>query len=232
MTILNATTTTTSDESIAGTTEAGTVETKTSDALPSTGGNGTPQFSPEQQEYINRIAAEARQQGRNSALRRQDPEPTKTQETTPQAKPAPTVAPSDEVAKLRAELEWRDIAAEQGLTRSQARRLASQYIADSPADPAAWVQSFRDDGLLPTQQTTTTTQEATVQPKPASAATQARKVSAVESDGLIDVFSLTAAEHDAMGPEEIVRHFERARNAAMAKTGAPRLPAALRRERK
>ena len=64
-----------------------------------------------------------------------------------------------------------------------------------------------------------------------AATTIPRTVDHLEPNGLVDVFSLTEADIAEMGVENVIKHFEKAREAATRRTGAPQLPRAIRGKR-
>jgi hypothetical protein len=229
------TTTTNGGQAAAGAGTAGTATT-----APPAGNEqpGTPPAGGQKllsQEEVNRLVGQARQEGRNSALREKTAAPKGGNEGGDGAAPAPTVETlRDELDQIKKRSVFDKHVAKAGLSDEQAEMVFPKFLAESPQDPAAWATKAATTFGIKTQATTTTTDNTAGQTtaaatvKPVTAQTAPRGVNALESGGLIDIFSLSDDDRIRLGPDGLRREFEKILAEGNARSGAPGLPKALR----
>jgi hypothetical protein len=193
-------------------------------------GQGAKTFT---QEEVNRIAATAREEGRKSASNKaaegQDP---KKDDKPPAGDKNPDVAALAQqavtAALQAAGLDPFSIAARQaGYSAAQVELARGAHDAAKPPDLGKWLTEW------PTQVGITIKQGGGQAGPTAAASTGGapRKVEDLRDEaGLVDVFSLTPEQVLAMGPTKIREEFEKTLAVARERSGAPPLPAALRRK--
>jgi hypothetical protein len=192
------------------------------------------------QEELNRYVGAAREEGRQAALRKA----TESQETkkagapqngspVPQEPPPAvdvnTVAQQAVAAALQAAgLDpFSQAARTAGYNNAQIQLARAAHDAAKPADTSKWLSEW------PTQvgMTIQPRSNGTGGPTPAASSTVPRKVDDLRDDaGLIDVFSLSPEQVMQMGPAKLREEFEKVIARSRELSGAPPLPAALRRK--
>lgn len=164
-------------------------------------------------------------------------------EQQPQAPRAPAAAPEPakptdvaaELAQMKQRALFADHAADYSIPRDRRQDMYDLFAAQSPADPAAWfAQKAPIFGTsTPAQPAATTTSSSITAPPasppappapPPAAPSAPAKVDHLASGGLVDIFKLTPAEIDSLGPTGIRELHERALTAAKQQSGAPPLP--------
>lgn len=181
------------------------------------------------QEEVNRIAATAREEGRKSASNKaaeSQEQGTAKKPEAGQEKP-PDMDALIEQALAKRGLDALAITAKQlGYTDAQIQLARASKPADV-ADLGKWLTEW------PTQ-VGITIKQSNGQAGPTATASQGaapRKVDDLRDEaGLVDVFSLSPEQVLAMGPAKIREEFEKTVAVARERSGAPPLPAALRRK--
>lgn len=196
----------------------------------STAGGTGAKFTPEQQAEVNRIAARAREEGRQAA--------TTAPKEKPPAASSSTKSESSELADLRREMEFKEIAGDLGIPREARKDLYDLVKVQQPADMAQWLESKR--GTLwskPAQQSTTTTTTTpnsgtTTDPgkTAATAPSTPAKVDMPTSGGLTDIWNLSLEQVKQLGPAGLRVEQEKIIAHARASSGAPPVPKVLQRK--
>jgi hypothetical protein len=226
----------------AGTPPGGTITPGAGDGTQATPPPGTAAAAPApaarafSQEEVNRIAAQAREEGRQSALKKQAQAPG--QEPAPPP-PAPNGASNGSgTAEPMAETLAREIARAMqsagidplsqagraaGYTPQQLEIARAAYDAAKPQDAAKWLGEWATAINIKPQ--------AQAAPAAASSSSLPRKVEDMRDEGgLIDVFALAPEQVMTMGPQRIREEFEKVLTRNRELSGAPPLPAAMRRK--
>lgn len=185
------------------------------------------------QEEVNRIAAQAREDGRRSASKATDShEPKKSDAPTG----APAAPSGEEIQRLVMQAlqaagvdPFTQAARAAGYNDAQIGLARSAYDPTKAPDLGKWL------GEWPTQVgMTINRQQATGAGAPTPTASNGaapRKVDDMRDEaGLIDVFSLSPEQVLAMGPAKIREEFEKVVDRQRQLSGAPPIPAALRRK--
>lgn len=186
------------------------------------------------QEEVNRIAATAREEGRKSASSKAaEGQESKKDDKANGSQQAPDVAALAAQAVTQAlqaaGLDPFSIAARQaGYTPAQVELARVAHDTAKPPDLGKWLTEW------PTQVGITIKQGGGQAGPTAAASTGGapRKVEDLRDEaGLVDVFSLTPEQVLAMGPTKVREEFEKTLAVARERSGAPPLPAALRRQK-
>lgn len=197
-----------------------------------TGGTPTPGESAPKaftQEEVNRIAANAREEGRKAALK-----------TAPPAPPPPSNGAGGDDEKLTLkqlaarveEAEMRTTfekgARKLGLQDDAADALFDIYKAQRPPNAGEWFERMGTVfglGSKQTTTTTTTTAPTTEAPKPPPGAPRPpSNVDPLTTGGLVDIFNLPIDQVIRMGPQGLRAEQEKILAHAHASSGAPPLP--------
>lgn len=198
---------------------------------PAAGQQPAPQVKTFTQEEVNQLVGRARDEGRQAALKKPgttgQEQRTEGQATTAQPSVEELIQRSVQAALQQAGVDpFTQAAKAAGYSDAQVRLARAAADAAKPTDLSDWLAKWPAEVGLNIQPTSQA-QPGTTPGAPRVAAP--RKVDNLEQDGgFVDVFSLTDAQVEAMPIETIVGHFEKAKAAARAKTGAPPLPKALR----
>jgi hypothetical protein len=184
----------------------------------------TPAVKTFTQADLDRVAAKARKEGEQSALK-------KTKEQTVQQPQADEAGEKQLTMKeLKAQLddermrrEFAEGVAEHKLPRDARELLFTAFKATKPADHAAWFDAnVKLFGTGEAVEKTATQQPAIEPEKPrAVAPTQPNRVDPVQSGGLVNIFSLTPEQIDAMSPAQTREHFEKILEHARSQQGFP-----------
>lgn len=193
-------------------------------------GNGSAAGQPKTftQEEVNRIAAQARDEGRRAGQQKaaltteQKPGDSKAaapnideivKQSVQQALQAAGVDPFTQAAKAA------------GYSDAQISIARAAHAAAQPPDTAKWLTEWPSQvGMQINQPSGTNGNGAGHRVTGADP----RRVNTLEQEnGLVDVFSLSEEQVKAMPIEQLVAHFEKAKAAAKTQTGAPPLPRAL-----
>lgn len=187
------------------------------------------------QEEVNRIAAQAREDGRKSATNKAagEQEQKKDDKAAAGGQQAPDVAALAQqavtAALQAAGLDPFSVAARQaGYNDAQVSLARAAHDAAKPPDLGKWLTEW------PTQVGITIKQGGGLVGPTATASHGAapRKVEDMRDDaGLVDVFSLTPEQVLAMGPTKVREEFEKTLAVSRERSGAPPLPAALRKQK-
>lgn len=189
---------------------------------PPAGGRVT--FTPAQQEEVNRIAAEARNQGRRAAT------------TATPAAPAATPSLQDLQDRLDASEQRRVFdkhALRLGLNDEQAEELFPMFRGAKPEDAGAWFARIsKTFGLGQTTQNTSTAAAAATQqvvtPNPLVAPNAPAGVNPLDAGGLVDIYTMNDVDRARLGPAGLRAQHEKIMAEANARSGAPPMPRALR----
>lgn len=195
-------------------------------------------FTKEQQERVNAIVAQARKDGRESALRAQAPAAAPVQ--APQ--PAP-IAPADEQhmtpkqmrdelneLKLRGRFERQ--ALKRGIEGDAADDLYELFKAQKPTNDVEWFEAksqrfgFKPGTpAAPTAPPATATAPAPEAPKAPPAAPVAPSTNALPTaNGVVDLFSLNHAQLSSLGPQGVRENLEKLWRIGNQMSGAPTRP--------
>lgn len=192
-----------------------------------------PSFTPDQQAEVNRIAARAREEGRQSV-----------QQQTPPKKETAAAAinePAD-VTELRREMDFRDSASDLGVPRDQRKDLYTWAKALGVADFGQWLESKRAMWSAPQQTETQQTQTQQNNPNGNTQQDQARtgnaappssvgnKVDPVTSGGLVDFWHMTPQQLEQLGSSGVRREYEKHLAEANRRNGAPPIPKVMQRK--
>lgn len=209
-------------------------------------------FTAEQQVEVNRIAAEARDQGRRAAASssRSTTAPAPAQQVqTQQSAPAPTVeSVAAELRDERLRREFAEYAADFSVPRPIREDMFALYRAQNPGDPNAWFEQKRALGLFAVPQAagstaTTATTAASItpgatapagaaspsvpqgtQPPPAIAPSAPASNSLPMQNGIVDIFACTPAQLAAMGPQGVRTVLDQLSAIGQQLQGAPQRP--------
>ena len=173
------------------------------------------------QEQVNRIAADAREQGRSSAA----------QQRPPAQKPAEKIAEPDlraELDEMRLRSAFDKRAGKFDLDDKASDRLFNLFKTERPEDPSAWMTETAALFGLKGHNVNTSNQSnpgasATPVP-PASAPSAPAKVDAMTSSGLVDIFNLSADQVAQLGPSGLRTQFEKILSVGHQMQGAPQRP--------
>jgi hypothetical protein len=210
---------------------------------PPPNGNGAPAkvtFSPEQQAEINRIAANAREEGRKSAqngTNRPQPQP---QPNNGEGGGKKTMSLEELQAKYE-ESEARRVfdrhAIKLNLPDAASDKLFKLYRADAPSDATAWFTEtvetfgFGKGNVNPNQNAGNGNNGQTEQKQPPTAPNAPNKIETpLTQNGLVDIYRVTPEQFTQLTPQQIKEHHERAVAAGNAQAGAPPLPKVLQRK--
>lgn len=196
---------------------------------------GQPSVKTFTQEEVNRIAAQAREDGRRTASKAPDAPDAKAggQQQAAAGAQVPDVTSVVQQAVAQAlQLAGVDpftvAARSAGYSDAQVQLARAAHEAARPPDTAKWLAEW------PTQvgMQIKVQSNGTGAPTPtASNGGPPRKVEDMRDDaGLIDVFSLTPDQVMAMGPAKIREEFEKVETRRRDLSGAPPLPSVLRRK--
>lgn len=179
------------------------------------------------QEEVNRISAQARNEGRASALK-------KAPASAPAAEPV-QVNEATRLQQVEARLAESELqrsfdryAIRHGVPDDAVDDLFELYKAQKPTDHAEWftskAQRFGFKGPTSTMPTQTTSQ--TPEPaRPASAAPSApARVDVPAAGGLTNIYELTPEQFAQLSPQDLRTHHERILAAANSRKGAPPVP--------
>jgi hypothetical protein len=176
------------------------------------------------QEEVNRISAQARQEGRASALK-------KAPAASPAAEPAQVTEASRlqqveaQLAEAQLQRSFDRYAARAGIPEDAVDDLFELYKAQKPTDPTEWftakAQRFGFKGNM-----STTTQSQNPEPaRPAPAAPSApARVDVPSAGGLVNIYELTPEQFATLSPQDLRTHHERILSAANSRKGAPPVP--------
>jgi len=187
--------------------------------VPVTAPEGKPEgFS---QEQVNAIVQQRLAEDRNRRPKAPDSPPAKASK--------PDLEAQVERLTLRNAFDKR--AAKFDLTDSASDRLFRLYETEKPEDPTAWfTETASQFGLKGPNMTappsSTTGDPATAVTPPASAPNAPVKVDPMTSGGLVDIFNLSAAQLQQLGPRGLRTHFEKALEVGNQLSGAPPRPQA------
>lgn len=141
---------------------------------------------------------------------------------------------------LRQELRFERLARKHQLSDEQAEVVFDMYKAADPDDGDVFIERLRKAGMLPATTNQSAQQASGQNGANVSGKAQTgvpanvgagRKVSQLEQDGLVDVFSLSEEELDRLGTAKVVELYEKAKAAARAASGRPQRPSVLNRQR-
>lgn len=118
---------------------------------------------------------------------------------------------------------FESLAADSGLGPEQKELLKLKFKTDSPQDVKEWFAKHQQ--LFGGAKSPIGENEVGVA---TSNGGTPREVEELEKDGYVDVFQLTEEQIERMGMDELVKQYERTRDAAKRQSGAPRLPKFLR----
>jgi hypothetical protein len=156
----------------------------------------------------------------------------------PAAAATPVVddASSDRVSKkqlqselddLRTQMAFNEAASEHAIPKAARKDMLDLYRAQKPTDDAEWfaskVASFGLKGNAVTQPNTPVPKD-TATPPAAAADRAPSKVDPLTSGGLVDIWNLSPAQIDQLGPSVLREHFEKALNVGNQRMGAPPKP--------
>jgi hypothetical protein len=150
----------------------------------------------------------------------------------PEPKPAPAAPAtnSDLTAQIE-ELQMRNAfdrrVAKLDVPDTTAETMFKLYKVDRPADPVVWFDEMAKAFSLKTpsaNQPMNNTNGTAPIPAAASAPAAPNKVDPLTSAGLVDIWNLSPQQLDAMGPQGLREHFEKALQIGHQMSGAPPKP--------
>lgn len=186
-------------------------------------------FTPEQQEQVNRIAAAARAEGKQSAERASTATPA-VPVPSAQISPAPKVT----LESLQADLEksrlrgsFDKAALKLGIPEDDHDDLFENYQNKPLNQRSTWLEE-KAKRLMPTQTTSpaATTSIAGAEQKPAAAPNTPGRVDPITSGGLVDIWNLTPQQLSDIGPQGLRVEFEKHLSAGERMSGRPTRPKA------
>lgn len=206
---------------------------------PAAGQQPAPQVKTFTQEEVNQLVGKARQEAREGALKTKATEATtppagQQQQGQQQNAAAPDVTSIVQQA-VAAALQaagvdpFTQAARTAGYSDAQILLARQAHAAAKPDDTGKWLAEWPTQvGMQIKQQGTPAGAGSTAA---ASQGGAPRKVEDMRNEaGLIDVFSLTADQVLTLGPARIREEFEKTLAVQRARSGAPPLPAAMRRK--
>lgn len=209
------------DETTA-TTESTTTETTTGAAT--TAGTSTEKMLT--QTEVNRLVAQARREGKESASKQQVAAPAKEPAVTTEETAAGKVTKTARIEELEQRLEFRDMADEHEVPRELRTDLFDLYKAQKPTDPAEWFEKKSKQFAFG--------KAAPVKTEPAEAAKPAVMAPsgnvapvgpiAGGANGIVDIFKLTVPQLEQLGPVGLKNEFEKILALGRAQSGAPPNP--------
>lgn len=189
-------------------------------------GGAKPVFTPEQQAEVNRIAARAREEGRQSA--------TQTTNTAPKTNTNTSSSSTTDILSLRQEMNFKEAASDLGVPRDKRQDMFDLARAQGATDFGQWLESKRSLWSQPqTQQTQQTQQQQTTpngapteagKPPVASPTTPGNPVNPLTHGGVVDFWHFTSEQLDQLGPAGVRAEFEKHIQMAQRASGAPRVP--------
>ena len=201
------------------------------------------------QEEVNQMLGRVRQEARQAALRQLQqvqPQQQQTQPEPPREEPQgqqrqqQSEAPKgdsqekSEVERLREQTEqiqrslqlqqqenrFERLASKHNLNEAQRNKLLNYYLVDQPEDGDAWINDWKEHGLLKEPQPVP-------EPRPDPDG-RAKKVQGLERDGVVNVLTLTKEQAREMGKDKILEHYDKMVQNSRQQIGRPKLPKALR----
>jgi len=227
-------------DEIPTTTTTASAATTDAPATPPAAGAQPVAFTPEQQEALNRIVQQRLTEDR--ARRPATPAPVAAPAgraaaatPAPAATPEPSMSATEVQQLIARDRAFTRVTATAGLTDRQVERMEAALRAENPADVSAWSREYLTDMKLGQPATATTTppatatQTATTAPvaptAPPAAAPSAPSAHALPTaNGLPDLFNMTPAQHQTLGPEGIKETLQRLWSIGNQASGAPARP--------
>lgn len=206
-----------------------TTTATTGDPATAPGAAGNEKSLPQSQ--VNTLVANARREGRESALReRQSSSSTTAAPKGEAASPAPADDAQATISRYRA---FDRAVGAAGLNERQLARMEAAFNAEKPSDVSAWSTNYLEDmGLVrhnPSTSTSTSQQAAAAAETraPAAAAPSSSQPSVsqpITSDGLTNIYSMTPEQFAATPATRLKELHEQNVAAAQARSGAPPIP--------
>ena len=211
-----------------------TAATVTTDSAPATPPAASAASTPKMftQEDLNRTAAQAREEGRRSASKQTPPKAAETpKSTTPVvSSETPLLADVERIveARVAAESSLVTFFVTNGIDASKQSVIRRQYAAAKPSDVSAWLDSdvaplLGKPPAPPVIQPATTTPATPETPRasPAAAPSAPLANALPTANGLPDLFAMTTAQHQALGPAKVREALEAAWKIGNQMSGAP-----------
>lgn len=132
----------------------------------------------------------------------------------------------EQIEELRLRNAFSEAASEYEIPRAARRDLFDLYKTQKPADDAEWFTAKVESFGLKGKQMSTPNNNGPAAPvaPPAAAPSAPTKVDPLTSGGLVDLFHLSPAQLDQLGPSGVREAFEKALEAGNQRSGAPPRP--------
>jgi hypothetical protein len=185
------------------------------------------------QDEVSRIAANARAEGR--AEKQQATTQRETTKTAATPSNGNSITQADVQSLIARDRAFNRAVMTAQLTDGQARRMEAALAAENPADVAAWSATWIEDmGLMKQAPQQPATQNGTtVDPAKSGAAAPSApsgSVNPANHGGVPDLWSLSVAQIDAMGPAGVRAEYEKIMAVGNARAGAPPRPRVAQRK--